>query len=60
MEEPDEAYMDEEEDIEAATASSKPINQRKTNTGNIKVAPEDSVAPVDREDVREEVRMTTN
>ena len=53
MEEPDDAYMDEEEDIEAA-GGAKAINQR-TNSGSIKVAPEDSVAPADREDMREDV-----
>jgi complement component 1 Q subcomponent-binding protein len=54
MEEPDDAYMDEEEDIEAASGGAKAINQR-TNSGSIKVAPEDSVAPADREDMREDV-----
>lgn len=44
MEELDDTYMD-EEDIDGAA---KPINQR-TNTGNIKVAPEDSIAESDRE-----------
>jgi hypothetical protein len=56
MEEPDDAYMDEEEDIEAA-GGTKPVNQR-TNSGSIKVAPEDSVAPADREDMREDVSDT--
>ena len=55
MEEPDEAYMDEEEDIETAPGGGKSINQRQTGTGSIKVVPEDSIAAADREDVREDV-----
>jgi hypothetical protein len=56
IEEPDEAYMDEEEDIETAPGGGKSINQRQTSSGGIKVAPEDSIAAADREDVREDVR----
>lgn len=56
--EADEAYMDEEEDVESAQsggANTKgAVNQGRTGAGNVKVAPEDSVAPADREELRNE------
>jgi len=56
-EDPDEAMMDDEEDIQTAQsggANTKgAVNQGRTSGGNIKVAPEDSVAPGDREDMRD-------
>ena len=63
-EEADEAIMDEEEDYETGQsggANTKgAVNQGRTNGGNIKVAPEDSVAPADREELRseEDVRIS--
>lgn len=63
-EESDEAYLDEEEDLgtgQSGGANTKgAINQGRTSGGNIKVAPEDSIAPSDREELRnEEVRHGT-
>jgi complement component 1 Q subcomponent-binding protein len=63
-EEADDAFADEEEDIETAQsggANTKgAVNQGRTSGGNIKVAPEDSIAPADREELRnEEVYITT-
>ena len=53
----DEALMDEEEELgegQSGGASTKgAINQGKTSGGNFKVAPEDDVAPADREDLRD-------
>ena len=63
-EEADEAIMDEEEDYETGQsggANTKgAVNQGQTNGGNIKVAPEDNVAPADREELRseEDVRIS--
>ncbi|KAK5110240.1 hypothetical protein LTR85_001299 [Meristemomyces frigidus] len=56
-EEADEAMMDEEEseimDHQSGGANTKgSVNQGRTSGGNIKVAPEDSVAPADREELR--------
>ena len=58
-EEPDEAlYDEEEEDIGSAQSgggnTKGAVNQGRTEAGNIKVAPEDSVAPADREELRNE------
>ncbi|KAK3715561.1 Mitochondrial acidic protein mam33 [Vermiconidia calcicola] len=60
-EEADEAFMDEDEDAVAAEqgqsggANTKgAVNQGKTSGGNMKVAPEDSIAPADREELRNE------
>lgn len=57
-EEPDEAFMDEEEDVETAQsggANTKgAVNQGRTSAGNVKVAPEDSIAPADRDELRNE------
>ncbi len=54
--EADEAFMDEDEDIESAQsggANTKgAINQGRTSGGNVKVAPEDSIAPAVREELR--------
>ncbi|KAH9844975.1 MAM33, mitochondrial matrix glycoprotein [Teratosphaeria destructans] len=56
-EDPDEALMDEEDelgDAQSGGANTKgAINQGRTSGGNIKVAPEDSVAPGDREGLRD-------
>lgn len=65
QEEMDEAYPDEEDDLESAQSgggnTKGAINQGRTSGGNIKVAPEDSIAPADREELRdEEVRSTRN
>lgn len=59
QEEADEAMMDEEEseimDHQSGGANTKgAVNQGRTNAGNIKVAPEDSIAPADREGLRNE------
>ncbi len=58
MPEEDEAFMDESEDVETSQsggANTKgAINQGRTSGGNIKVAPEDSIAPADREELRNE------
>ena len=60
QEEADEAMMDEEEgemgmDHQSGGANTKgAVNQGRTSAGNIKVAPEDSVAPGDREGLRNE------
>lgn len=55
--EEDDAYMDEEDEFEAAQsggASMKGVvNQGRTSGGNFKVAPEDNVAPGDREEMRD-------
>ena len=61
-EDADEAFADEEEELGTAQsggANTKgAINQGTTNGGNFKVAPEDSVAPADREELRnEDVRL---
>jgi complement component 1 Q subcomponent-binding protein, mitochondrial len=57
-EEADEAFLDEEDDVEtpqSGGANTKgAVNQGRTSAGNIKVAPEDSVAPADREELRNE------
>lgn len=58
-EEADEALEDEEEGMveegQSGGASTKgAVNQGRTSAGNIKVAPEDSVAPADREELRSE------
>jgi complement component 1 Q subcomponent-binding protein, mitochondrial len=57
--EADEAYADEEEDgletAQSGGANTKgAVNQGRTSGGNIKVAPEDSVAPGDRDELRNE------
>ena len=56
--ESDEAYVDEDEDIESAQSGGATtkgaINQGRTSAGNMKVAPEDSLAPADREELRDE------
>ena len=56
--EADEAFMDEDEDVETAQsggANTKgAINQGRTSGGNIKVAPEDSVSPADRDELYSE------
>ncbi|KAK4542366.1 hypothetical protein LTR36_006823 [Oleoguttula mirabilis] len=56
-EEADEAMMDEEEseimEHQSGGANTKgAINQGRTSGGNIKIAPEDSVAPADRDELR--------
>lgn len=56
QDEPDEAFAD-EEDIEESSQSGGAntkgsINQGRTSAGNMKVAPEDSVAPADREELK--------
>lgn len=63
--EEDSAYSDEMEDPEEMSAQSGgantkgAVNQGRTSAGNFKVAPEDSVAPADREELQnEEVRHT--
>lgn len=57
-EEADEAYLDEEDEIETGQSgggnTKGAINQGRTSGGNIKVAPEDSIAPADREELRNE------
>jgi complement component 1 Q subcomponent-binding protein len=63
-EEADEAFMDEDEDVENAQsggANTKgAINQGRTSGGNIKVAPEDSISPADRDELHnEEVSHTS-
>ena len=54
--EADEALMDEDDEMGTAQsggANTKgAVNQGRTSAGNIKVAPEDSVAPADREELR--------
>lgn len=64
--EDDAAYSDEMEDPEDTSAQSGggntkgAVNQGRTSGGNFKVAPEDSVAPADREELaNEEVRLKT-
>ena len=56
-EEADEALMDDEDDIQSAQsggANTKgAINQGRTSGGNVKVAPEDSIAPADRDELRD-------
>ena len=57
FEEPDEALYDEEEadlgSAQSGGANTKgAVNQGRTSAGNIKVAPEDSVAPADRDELR--------
>lgn len=53
----DEAYMDEEDELEMAQSgggnTKGAVNQGRTGAGNMKVAPEDSVAPGDREEMRD-------
>lgn len=57
-EEADEAYLDEEDEIETGQSgggnTKGAVNQGRTSGGNIKVAPEDSIAPADREELRNE------
>lgn len=58
MEGEDDALMDDEmDDIESAQSgggnTKGAVNQGRTSGGNIKVAPEDSVAPGDREELRD-------
>ncbi|KAK4556460.1 Mitochondrial acidic protein mam33 [Recurvomyces mirabilis] len=58
-EEMDEAVMD-DEDISAQSGGANTkgaINQGKTSGGNFKVAPQDSIAPADREELRSEEEM---
>ncbi|KAK5172681.1 Mitochondrial acidic protein mam33 [Saxophila tyrrhenica] len=54
--EADEAFMDEDEDVEtpqSGGANTKgAVNQGRTSGGNVKVAPEDSIAPADRDELR--------
>lgn len=56
-EEADEALMDDEEDImqaQSGGANTKgAVNQGRTSGGNMKVAPEDSIAPADRDELRD-------
>lgn len=58
QEDADEALMDEEEelgDAQSGGANTKgAINQGRTAGGNFKVAPEDNVAPGDREEMRDQ------
>lgn len=59
-EEGDEAFMDEEDEIrdQSGGANTKgAINQGGTKNGNFKVAPEDSIAPADREELIDEVSL---
>ena len=56
-EEADEAFMDDEEETvetgQSGGANTKgAINQGRTGAGNIKIAPEDSIAPGDHEELR--------
>lgn len=59
-EDADQAYSDEMEDPEEMSAQSGgantkgAVNQGRTGAGNFKVAPEDSVAPADREELANE------
>lgn len=54
--ETDDALMDEDEfDGQSGGANTKgAVNQGRTSAGNIKIAPEDQVAPADRENLRDE------
>ena len=57
--EPDEAYVDEDEEVgdtaQSGGANTKgAVNQGRTSGGNVQVAPEDSIAPADREELRNE------
>ena len=56
-EEADEALMDDDQDLEGTGQSGGAntkgaVNQGRTSAGNMKVAPEDSIAPGDREELR--------
>lgn len=58
-EDADEALLDEEDfDAQSGGANTKgAVNQGRTSGGNVKIAPEDSVAPADRDELRDsEVR----